>query len=491
MEPHVAGGPVDPDGEVICPLMRPDGRRCLKKCTGERRYRSMQEHIRRAHPDDYVPRLSATKDSFEKMIRNAALNINPTNSLSSLTAGTLGGGPPSPGRGRNLNPGGGDERAKSTGWSKLKVQSGSNMNSFIKPNCSLGFDDSFESRVEGLTPPSTNSDADQSSTTTSLNSMSMSRSATAYSSFGSEVSQPPLPKPLQTSQPRKRKNNSSIDNTRRHHTFHPSSMSTMQGLEPLHIPHPPSRQRKRLPMMTSPHLSRQNTPMSFEPSSATGNESDPDRTLEHDDLVRPASSTISGEDEARTRWDELVFVASQAPEFLNQPPPSAYGYAGNTLTKSRSMADLEHRVRTTNITPPMSDRRDTPPDSGTFEKMQIPNFSRSVSPRASTGMLNPNKMDIDFTNGTNLGTLNALNKAGGPYSPQITITYTPKVECSGCGLLISMGEAMACSECIAGLCRSCVKKGSDVYTDGDEAHGTCPSCGGLDAKFKAVRMRIR
>ncbi|KAF3937494.1 hypothetical protein ABW19_dt0200826 [Dactylella cylindrospora] len=266
----------------------------------------------------------------------------------------------------------------------------------------------------------------------------------------------------------------------------------MQGLEPLHIPHPPSRQRKRLPqMMTSPHLSRQNTPMSYELSSATGNESDPDRTLEHDDLARPASSAVSNDDEARTRWDELVFVASQAPEFLNQPPPSAYGYGGSTLTKSRSMADLEQRVRTTNITPPISDRRDTPPDSGTFEKMQIPSFSRSVSPRASTGMLNPNKIDMDFTSGGPLGSLNNLNRPGGPYSPQITITYTPKVECSGCGLLTAMGEAMACSECIAGLCRSCVRKGADGYTDGDEAHGLCPSCGGLDAKFKAVRMRIR
>ncbi|KAK6352016.1 hypothetical protein TWF718_005165 [Orbilia javanica] len=473
-EPHVAGGPVDPDGEVICPLIRPDGRRCLKKCTGERRYRSMQEHIRRAHPDDYVPRLSATKDSFDRMVRNAALNATSTASiLTSLPNGGMG-GPSSPGRGRNLQPGGGEERAKSTGWR---------------------FEDNgFETRVEDLTPPSTNSDVDMSSANTSLNSMSIGRTGAPFASFGSDVSQPPPPlqKPLQTTIARKRKNNSSIDNTRRHHTFHPSSVSTLQGLEPLHIPHPPSRQRKRLPMMSSPHLSRQNTPMSYEPSSAaTGNESDPDRTLEHDDLVRPASSTISGDDEARTRWDELVFVASQAPEFLNQPPPSAFGYGGNTLTKSRSMADLEHRVRTTNITPPMSDRRDTPPDSGTFEKMQIPNFSRSVSPRASTGMLNSNKMETDFPEGAQLGGLNNLNKAGGPYSPQITITYTPKVECSGCGLLTAMGEAMACSECIAGLCRSCVRKGSDGYVDGDEAHGTCPSCGGLDTKFKAVRMRIR
>ena len=39
----------------------------------ERRFRSIQEHIRRAHPDDYLPRLSATKESFDKMIAAAAL----------------------------------------------------------------------------------------------------------------------------------------------------------------------------------------------------------------------------------------------------------------------------------------------------------------------------------------------------------------------------------------------------------------------------------
>lgn len=34
----------------------------------EKRYRSMQEHIRRAHPEYYIPKLPATKESFELMI---------------------------------------------------------------------------------------------------------------------------------------------------------------------------------------------------------------------------------------------------------------------------------------------------------------------------------------------------------------------------------------------------------------------------------------
>jgi hypothetical protein len=34
----------------------------------EKRYRSMQEHIRRAHPNHYIPKLPATEESFIMMV---------------------------------------------------------------------------------------------------------------------------------------------------------------------------------------------------------------------------------------------------------------------------------------------------------------------------------------------------------------------------------------------------------------------------------------
>lgn len=34
----------------------------------EKRYRSMQEHIRRAHPSHYIPKLPATEESFLMMV---------------------------------------------------------------------------------------------------------------------------------------------------------------------------------------------------------------------------------------------------------------------------------------------------------------------------------------------------------------------------------------------------------------------------------------
>ncbi|TLD23173.1 hypothetical protein PspLS_07344 [Pyricularia sp. CBS 133598] len=54
--------------EVICPLRNQDGSSCRKRCIGEKRYRSMQEHIRRAHPEHYISKLPATEESFLLMI---------------------------------------------------------------------------------------------------------------------------------------------------------------------------------------------------------------------------------------------------------------------------------------------------------------------------------------------------------------------------------------------------------------------------------------
>ncbi|KAL8987095.1 MAG: hypothetical protein Q9177_003669 [Variospora cf. flavescens] len=58
------------DNEVVCPLRHLDGSACRKRCGGEKRYRSMQEHIRRAHAEYYIPKLPATEESFQLMINS-------------------------------------------------------------------------------------------------------------------------------------------------------------------------------------------------------------------------------------------------------------------------------------------------------------------------------------------------------------------------------------------------------------------------------------
>ncbi|RPB00771.1 hypothetical protein L873DRAFT_1827467 [Choiromyces venosus 120613-1] len=55
-------------GEVMCPLFNADGSICRKKCVGNFAYRSICEHIRRAHPDNWIPKLPASPETFAKMV---------------------------------------------------------------------------------------------------------------------------------------------------------------------------------------------------------------------------------------------------------------------------------------------------------------------------------------------------------------------------------------------------------------------------------------
>ncbi|OAK99878.1 hypothetical protein IQ06DRAFT_336467 [Phaeosphaeriaceae sp. SRC1lsM3a] len=72
---------------VVCPLRNHDGSACRKRCTGEKRYRSMQEHIRRAHPEHYISKLPATEESFTLMINTPPQERPPQPALPSSSAG--------------------------------------------------------------------------------------------------------------------------------------------------------------------------------------------------------------------------------------------------------------------------------------------------------------------------------------------------------------------------------------------------------------------
>lgn len=65
------------DDTVDCPLPRSDGRPCTKHTFGEKRWRSLQEHIRRAHPNYYQSGLNATEESIMKMVKDAGFTMAP------------------------------------------------------------------------------------------------------------------------------------------------------------------------------------------------------------------------------------------------------------------------------------------------------------------------------------------------------------------------------------------------------------------------------
>lgn len=57
---------------------------CNKRCFGEKRYRSIQEHIRRTHAKHYISGLHANEESFKKMTSGAA-SVTPSAPISSGT----------------------------------------------------------------------------------------------------------------------------------------------------------------------------------------------------------------------------------------------------------------------------------------------------------------------------------------------------------------------------------------------------------------------
>ncbi|KAH3961980.1 hypothetical protein HBI04_189650 [Parastagonospora nodorum] len=72
---------------VVCPLRNHDASACRKRCTGEKRYRSMQEHIRRAHPEHYISKLPATEESFTLMVNTPPQERRPPPPIPSSSAG--------------------------------------------------------------------------------------------------------------------------------------------------------------------------------------------------------------------------------------------------------------------------------------------------------------------------------------------------------------------------------------------------------------------
>lgn len=65
------------DDTVDCPLPGKDGKPCTKHTFGEKRYRSLQEHIRRAHNEFYIANLHATEESIIKMCEKAGVTLAP------------------------------------------------------------------------------------------------------------------------------------------------------------------------------------------------------------------------------------------------------------------------------------------------------------------------------------------------------------------------------------------------------------------------------
>ncbi|KAL1879144.1 hypothetical protein VTK73DRAFT_7263 [Phialemonium thermophilum] len=417
----------DSNNEVVCPLRNQDGSSCRKRCIGEKRYRSMQEHIRRAHPEHYISKLPATEESFNLMV-NTPPSERPQaqqHSGPSPLAHTKGlshthhrDGSSAPTTPRNYEEyQGGSLFPAAAALAQLhnhKIES----NWDAEPGWHSDNEGGRIPRSIELPPLHFNADATSAPYSgTDGNRRDILPSILSSSPPGRSSTLPPLQKPLGPNRPRKQ----SI--TKRGH-----------------------QRKKSKGAATSDWIRRLQN-------------SDPD-------FLRPGASdrkALSAEPpgiDFGKRWEDLIDAAASATEDIDE----------DRTPVPRSPVSVH--------------RASLPPFQQAFQGYQASPLQQALTPPS----YNPEAPDPfpsveSGESGDNFHMeTRGLSDSSPSYSSQNTQIY-----CAACQGVSLLRESYACTECICGLCQACV----DVLMSEQGARRKCPRCATIGGRFKPFQLDIR
>ncbi|KAL2199677.1 hypothetical protein P885DRAFT_30414 [Corynascus similis CBS 632.67] len=419
----------DANNEVVCPLRNQDGSSCRKRCIGEKRYRSMQEHIRRAHPEHYIAKLPATEESFLLMI-----STSPSDRLQAPSTSA-------PAHHQTKAPSHGFRRDESNGSGtprRFEDYSGGAMFPAAAALAQLHnhkSDSGWESDVEW------HSDTEGTRRPRSSVELPPIHLATA------DITSAPLP---------------SLDSGRRRDLL-PSIMAhsppgRSSTLPPLHRPLGPTRPRKQSISKRAHHRKK--------------SRGAPDwlRRIQNDgnsDLLRPGGhdrKALSAEPatEYGKRWEDLIDAAASATEDIDEdrtPMPRS----PVSIQRSSLPPLTQHAVSNYQASP--LQRALTPPTYNPEAPEPFPSVESGES---------GDTFHIDSR---------GLTSDSSPsYSSQNTQIY-----CAACQGISLLRESYACTECICGLCQACV----DVLMGEQGARRKCPRCATIGGRFKPFQLDIR
>lgn len=446
----------DSNNEVVCPLRNQDGSSCRKRCIGEKRYRSMQEHIRRAHPEHYIQKLPATEESFLLMIStdpSTRVQQQPQPSATSAPAGAFpssqGFSPlidrfqgflhdrhaydsSSPGTPRNVNH---DEYG--TPGSLLPAASAAAAlaqlhGHKIEPEWESEID--WHSDTEGRRPPRTS------------------------------IELPPIHLPPHdiTSEPFPAMNSS------RPRDILPSILANSppgrsSTLPPIQRSAGPSRPRKQ-------SVTKRGREGYHKKQKSRGSANDWLRRIQNDDRLGPNNrKALSAEPSADygKRWEDLIDAADQA--------ASAAG-------------DIDEDRTPVPQSPVSIPRASMPPFQqhnfhGGNSYQASPLQQALTPPSYSQDTIDPFPSVESGESGENFHIESrGLSDSSPTYSSQNTQIY-----CAACQSVSRLKESYACTECICGLCQACV----DVLMAEQGARRKCPRCATIGGKFKPFQLDIR
>ncbi|KAG6005205.1 hypothetical protein E4U21_000334 [Claviceps maximensis] len=428
----------DANNEVVCPLRNQDGSSCRKRCIGEKRYRSMQEHIRRAHPEHYVPKLPATEESFLLMI-----NTPPQERRAEQA-------PPSTGHEahdrRNYYREGStitktsrqsDEYTTSSRGSTLGIAGAAVALAelhAVDSERDVEMDGGYYSDSDGRRVPRTSIE---------LAPLHLNSNDITSDPYTSNVNRPRdvLPSLMATSPP-----------------------SRSSTLPPIQRPMGPNPSRKQ-------SVTKRNREPSHKKTNSRGTAADWLRRIQNDDRFRPANDrkALSAEPSADygKRWEDLIDAADQA--------ASAAGDVDEDRTSIPQSPVSIHR----GSQPPLP-----------HQQLQPGNYQASPLQQALTPP-SYNQDGVDpfpsVESGEGAEKFHIGSRVLSDSSPSYSSSQIAQIYCAACQSISPLKNSYACTECICGLCSTCV----EVLMAEHGARRKCPRCATIGGRFKPFQLDIR
>ncbi|OTB08701.1 hypothetical protein M426DRAFT_159837 [Hypoxylon sp. CI-4A] len=438
----------DSNNEVVCPLRNQDGSSCRKRCIGEKRYRSMQEHIRRAHPEHYISKLPATEESFLLMINTPPSDrshlqnsvgqpqLDPTKGYPHERHPYARDGSSAPGTPRNND--------EYIGGSMLPTASAA------AALAQLGGQHKFETDWDAEAGWQSDNDGRR---------IPRSTIELPPIHLGNDPTSDPYP-PLHSA-PRRDLLPSILSNSP------PGRSST---LPPLQRPLGPNRPRKQ-----------SITKRGHKKQKSRGSAADWFRRFPNDDRLKPGgidrkAHSVEPTADYGKRWEDLIDAAASATEDIDEDrtPVSRVRHTQfPSLTSQVPQSPISiHRASL----PPFPHQH--------FQGYQASPLQQALTPPSFAQEIPepfPSVESGESGEHFHIGAAGLSDSSPG-YSSQEVHIY-----CAACQRTSKLRESYACTECICGLCRDCV----NILMEEQGARRKCPRCATIGGRFKPFQLDIR
>ncbi|KAI1168807.1 hypothetical protein F5B18DRAFT_658467 [Nemania serpens] len=461
----------DANNEVVCPLRNQDGSSCRKRCIGEKRYRSMQEHIRRAHPEHYISKLPATEESFLLMINTPPSDRPPAHNPA---------GPPQSG----VDPTHSyphdrhaffrDESSAPVTPMHLDERMGSSQLPAASAAAALAqlggqhkFEAEWDSEPVCLSWPPTMPVAQLTGAPKGWHSDTEGRRIPRSTielppiQYGADPTSEPFP-PMNAGLGRRE--------------LLPSILSNS----------PPGRSSTLPPLQRSLGLNRPRkqsiSKRGHKKQKSRGTAADWLRRIQNDDHLAPGGSdrkahSVEPSADYGKRWEDLIDAAASATEGIDE---------------DRTPVSLEQRPDSSYLTyqvpqsPPISIHRASLPPffQQHFQGYQASPLQQALTPPPFAQEI-PEPFPSVESGGSreafHMGTVGLSDSSPG-YSSQDVHIY-----CAACQRTSKLRESYACTECICGLCRDCV----NILMEEQGTRRKCPRCATIGGRYKPFQLDIR